>query len=380
VREPPANLADETLRACLRESYGLAVAEITFLPLGHDPSAWVYRARTADSGDYFVKVRLSVTNEAGVLIPRYLRDQGIKYVVAPIPTLSRAPWANADGYAVLLYPFIDGATGMERGMSDRQWIDYGVLLRQVHDTAVMPDLARVMPRESYAPVGADSIERLDADVGADADARTFDDPAAKDLAMTWWAHRADIRTLLERAVDLGQRLARAAPPFVLCHADIHTANVQLDAGGQVWFVDWDETVLAPRERDLMFVVGGGISTRLVGPREEALFFQGYGQGYGATTVDPLALTYYRYAWAVADVGAYGEEVFYRPDLGPVTRRAAVEQFQSLFAPGNIVSLAFASDADAASRPAGDAVAEPSPLRRRQPTRCQPMPDREGGPA
>ncbi len=143
--------------------------------------------------------------------------------------------------------------------------------------------------------------------------------------------------LLDRAEDLGRRLARAAPPFVLCHADIHTANVLLDADGRVWFVDWDEAVLAPRERDLMFVVGG-ISSTLVGPREEALFFR----GYGATTVDPLSLAYYRYAWAVGDIGAFGEEVFFRPDLGPETKRAAADLFMGLFRPGEIVALAFAS--------------------------------------
>ena len=42
-------------------------------------------------------------------------------------------------------------------------------------------------------------------------------------------------------------------------------------------------------------------------------------------VDPLALTQYRYAWAVSDIGAFGAQVFLRPDLGPVSRRAAVER-------------------------------------------------------
>src|SRR5204862_121166 len=98
--------------------------------------------------------------------------------------------------------------------------------------------------------------------------------------------------------------------------------------------DWDDTILAPRERDLMFVVGG-ISSRLVGPREEALFLQ----GYGAVAVDPLALAYYRYTWATSDIGAYGEQVCFRPDLGPATRREAVDRFRTVFAAGNIVSIA-----------------------------------------
>ncbi len=335
MREPPANLSAETLRAALRDGYGLAVDELTFLPLGHDSAAWVYRAGASDDSSYFLKVRLRVTNEPGLLVPRYLRDQGITHVIAPLPATTGALWTTAGDYAIILYPFVAGATGMERGMSEQQWIDYGALLRQVHAVAIPPDLARIMRRETFVPDGAAAIRRLDAHIGT----RDFDGPTASALATFWRARREEIGTLLQRATGLGRRLAEVAPPFMLCHADAHTNNVLLDDGGQVWMVDWDETVLAPKERDLMFAMGGGISTELVGPRDEELFLQ----GYGAATVDPLGLAYYRYAWAVSDIGAYGEEVFLRPDLGLVTRHAAVEIFKSLFRPGEIVSLAFAAD-------------------------------------
>ncbi|MDB5056881.1 MAG: aminoglycoside phosphotransferase [Chloroflexi bacterium] len=140
---------------------------------------------------------------------------------------------------------------------------------------------------------------------------------------------------MERAEDLGRRLAGRALPFVLCHADIHIANVLLDAGGQVWIVDWDETMLAPKERDLMFVLGGGISRSWVGPRDEEVFLQGYGE----TAVDSQAIAYYRTAWAVSDIGEYGMQVVARPDLGAVSRRAALDTFKGLFQPGQIVVLA-----------------------------------------
>jgi spectinomycin phosphotransferase len=333
VREPPADLSEETLRTCLRARYGLAVAELAFLPLGHDSAAWVYRVWAADGSSYFLKVRLRMANEAGLLVPRYLQDHGIARVIAPLPTLERALWTTADGYALILYPFVAGRTGKDQGMSEQQWVDYGALLRQVHATAVTPELERIMQRDSFSPAWAATVERLDALIGV----RAFDDPGANVIATFWQARREEIRTLLARVEELGRRLARRAPPLILCHADIHTANVLLDAEQRVWIVDWDETILAPRERDLMFVVGG-ISRTLVGPRQEALFFR----GYGAVDVDPLALAYYRYAWAVGDIGAYGEQVFDRPDLGPETRSEAVDRFLSLFAPGNIVAIAFGS--------------------------------------
>jgi spectinomycin phosphotransferase len=148
----------------------------------------------------------------------------------------------------------------------------------------------------------------------------------------------EISALVERAEDLGRRLQAAGLPAVLCHADAHTANVLIDSADNLWVVDWDETVLAPKERDLMFVMGGGISTDLVGPREEAWFFQGYGDA----PVDPLALAYYRYAWSVQDIGSFGEQVFFTPEAGVETRRDAMRIFMRLFQPGQIVRLAFAT--------------------------------------
>ena len=333
MREPPANLANDTLHACLRDRYRLAVVELAFLPLGHDASAWVYRARAADGGAYFVKARRGGVNEAGLAVPRYLHERGIARVDAPLPTSAGALWTAAGDYALVLYPFVPGATGMERGMTARQWADYGAQLRRVHDTTVGGDLARLLRRDDFTSARAEKVRRLDAHIGV----RAFDEPAARELAAFWRERRRAILTLMDRAEDLGRRLAEAALPLVLCHADIHTANVLLDAEGRVWLVDWDEAVFAPRERDLMFMVGG-ISRKLVGPEDEEHFFR----GYGGTGVDPLALAYYRYAWAVGDIGAFGAEVFFRPDPGRDTKRAAADSFIGLFQPGEIVELACSS--------------------------------------
>jgi spectinomycin phosphotransferase len=287
-----------------------------------------------DDTTYFLKVRRRVTNKPILFVPRYLHDQGLAQVIAPLRTNTQTLWTEVDGYALILYPFVAGTTGMDHGMALSQWIAYGAILRQIHATSLPPDLAQLMQRETFVPAGAGLARDLEAHIGG----QTFADPAAQTLATFWHERRDEIHTLVERAEELGRRLAQRAPQFVLCHADIHTANVLLDADGQVWIVDWDETVLAPKERDLMFVVGSGISDRLVGPRDEELFFR----GYGATTLDPLALAYYRYAWAVGDIGAFSAQVFFRPDLGQITRRTAVDLFMSLFLPGQIVALAFAS--------------------------------------
>jgi spectinomycin phosphotransferase len=161
----------------------------------------------------------------------------------------------------------------------------------------------------------------------------------QDLATVWHERREAIHTLVDRAEELGRRLAQRPSPFVLCHADIHTNNVLLDAEGQIWIVDWDDTVLAPKERDLMFVVGGGLSRAMVGHREEELFLQ----GYGATPLDHLALTYYRYARAVSDLSYNCDQVVLRPDLSLAIRRSAVGRVLTMFQPDRIIALARALD-------------------------------------
>src|SRR5205085_9283021 len=108
MREPPVNLSNDTLCVCLHTHYGLAVADLTFLPLGHDSSAWVYHVRTADDTPYFLKVRKAVTNPSSLLVPRYLHDHGVAQVIAPLPTATQTVWAEVDVYALILYPFIAG--------------------------------------------------------------------------------------------------------------------------------------------------------------------------------------------------------------------------------------------------------------------------------
>ena len=57
--EPPVINA-EKISACLKTHYGVAIAEVVFLPLGADPDTGVYRAVANDDTAYFVKLRRGV--------------------------------------------------------------------------------------------------------------------------------------------------------------------------------------------------------------------------------------------------------------------------------------------------------------------------------
>jgi spectinomycin phosphotransferase len=112
----------------------------------------------------------------------------------------------------------------------------------------------------------------------------------------------------------------------------------------MFIIDWDEAILAPRERDLMFVLEYASRATKAGNNPTDLFFEGYGN----TEVKQLVHTYYRYEWVVQDLGGYGESVFYISEFGDVTKRDAVQRIKGMFAPGGVVNTAYEADVKLAS--------------------------------
>lgn len=330
--EPPA-LAENEILGALRAGYGLETRALTFLPLGQDDAAWVYRV-TLPERDYFLKLRRNGLNLASLAVPRYLRDQGVTQVVAPLPNLSGALYHAFDSYRLILYPFIDDAQPLPSGRADAQWRRFGAALRQMHDLALSPELTFLLRRETFEPPANALAARLDNLISVTG----FADPLQRELAAFWRHRQSEIRGCVARAADYGRRLAaRPAPALCVCHADPHWDNVLVDAHEQLWLVDWDDALLAPRERDLMFVIGG-ISADWATARDTGLFLE----GYGPVEVDPLALAYYRADWAVQDLASYAERVLLAPALGEATRREALTIFKGLFAAGEIVEKALGS--------------------------------------
>jgi spectinomycin phosphotransferase len=183
------------------------------------------------------------------------------------PAPSRPTWV-LDRFALALYPVVNAGRGAEVGLSPAQWRQLGAALARVHATPQTPELTRLVGREGFWPSRRELLRELEAVVAGP----TGDDPVAGELAAFWQAGKDVIDALVDRADRLGRQAARAPSQHVLCRADLHTWNVLVDGGGQLWIVDWDEAVLAPPERDLMFVVGG-IGHGLVGPSDTKHFFE-----------------------------------------------------------------------------------------------------------
>jgi spectinomycin phosphotransferase len=327
------NLQDEKIIACLRDAYGLQIAEIMFLPLGADAYAGVYRAMTTDGTPYFVKLRSRNFDTISVEVPKFLSDSGISQIIAPIATVSGTLSAQLGEFHVILYPFIEGVNGWKVALSDTQWKIYGQTLKHIHSLKLPRTLADHIPRETYSPYWRERVRQFQ----AQAEDTVFAEPVAAGLAQFLKEKKRNIGHLIQRAEDLGAVLQNQTTDNVLCHSDIHLGNLLIN-GETFYIVDWDQPILAPKERDLMFI-GGGIGNGQFRPeQEEALFYAGYGQ----TDIDLVALAYYRYERIVEDFAAYSEEILLT-DEGREDRPEGLRRVMSQFQAGAVIDMAYRAE-------------------------------------
>jgi spectinomycin phosphotransferase len=256
-------------------------------------------------------------------------------VVAPLPTRSGALWVPFGAFNLILYPFIEARTGMDAGLTRPQWTELGRALRKLHALDPPPHIRSSVLRESFdAPYWVAEMRRLQVRI----DGAAWRDAIDAELAAFWTHRRDQMYRLMTRTLALGRELLAVPREFVLCHSDIHTANVLVESKGALHIVDWDQPVFAPKERDLMFF-GAGLGS-LTGDADDASHFY---EGYGPTAIDRAAFAYYRYAWVMQDWVACGAEVLLYDELGEVTRRNSLRSFVAMFAPGNVVDVAYTSD-------------------------------------
>ena len=322
------NIPDELIISRLQEEYKLRLVELTFLPIGADSRTAVYRVVTADGTAYFLKLRRNF-NEVIVLIPLFLKENGVREIISPIATKSKQYWADFGDYKLILYPFIEGKDGFERELTDQHRQRLGAAFKGIHAAQLPPELKKLVKRETFSAEWREDMKSYQAQV----EDKGFDEPTAAKLAEFMKSNRNEIIHLVERAERLASELQSNPPELALCHSDIHGGNILISNAGELYIVDWDDPILAPKERDLMFV-GGGIDSIWKSKREEAVFYEGYGK----TEINLVALAYHRYERIIEDLVVICEQLL-STDEGGADRERSLGWFRSNFEPGSTIEIA-----------------------------------------
>ncbi|MBA2651152.1 MAG: phosphotransferase [Tatlockia sp.] len=324
------SLSDQLIIDCLRTHYGIPVETLTFLPLGADTDASVYKAEAQDRRSYFVKLKRGHHHDIGIAIVQLLHKVGIQQIIPPVKTIKGQPTQRIDDFTLIVYPFIEGKDGFTRTLTDEHWLTLGKTLRKIHEINLPSSIKERIRHEAYSPKWREVIRSLYPHI----EATPIGDQIALKLLAFIKKNILTIKRLVNRAEQLAQILQNETPLFVLCHSDIHGGNVLIDDDETIYIVDWDDPIMAPKERDLMFI-GGGVANVWNKPHEEALFYKGYEK----VAVNITLLAYYRHERIVEDIAIYGQDLLLST-AGGENRLEMYQHFIDMFEPRGVIDIAF----------------------------------------
>jgi spectinomycin phosphotransferase len=299
VRDLPEELETSPLIDSLADGWGFDVETIDYAAVGFGSYHWIAtdfkgtrRFVTVDDLDH--KPWLGETPESVFEGLRRsfdtavaLRDAGLDFVVAPIPT-SRRETVRRTGsrYAVALFPFVEGQAspyGQYDTLDERAAV--AAMLAELH--LATPIVGRLARRIDLDVPGRGDLESGLRDVNQEWSGGPFSEPARQELGR----HASDMAELLGLRDRLSRDVARRSVKWVVTHGEPHAANVMRTDQGRV-LIDWDTVALAPPERDLWMVLDD--------TADEARI---YADATGDLP-DQVAVDFFRLAWDLADLAAF----------------------------------------------------------------------------
>jgi spectinomycin phosphotransferase len=213
---------------------------------------------------------------------------------------------------VIVYPFHDGESSWT-GITSEHWKIVGTIFQQIHRVRLEPAGFPSLRKETFDPTAYTRwVRAFEAQHLSSRDSGSASQHA---LRADWLAHQSTIHTAITTLEKLAEVLQKRAGPYVICHADLHASNLIRDQAGHVFVIDWDEVMLAPKERDFIFV----------GQTQADEFWEGYGQ----VEIDWVALTYYCWERVVQDLIVCAQNVFSRDDLEEETRADIAQLFHEI---------------------------------------------------
>lgn len=247
------------LADALRRDYGLSVERLTFVPKGQ--VAYSYIVTCTDGARYYLKV-LDDSRLARISAGRFdfylpltdrLYTEGVfRYLTYPIRTLGGALYTAFDAHPLILFDFIEGENPDEAMLhASAVWRQLARHVATIHNCASHLAIDCPYVETFVIPFEAalcDGLCALDSITGGDGEGRL----ALRDLLLP---HQGTILGYLEQVHRLADRARDLNPPLVLCHTDIHGLNLLLSAAGDLYILDWEGAMLAPREHDLFMFTG-----------------------------------------------------------------------------------------------------------------------------
>jgi spectinomycin phosphotransferase len=286
VRALPEEFDAGELEDLLADGWGFDVEAADFAAVGGGSYHWVVRDPagtrrfvTVDDLDrkpWFGDTRESVfeglTGAFDTAVA--LRDGGLDFVVAPIPT-SRGETLRPVGqrYTIALFPFMDGQPGLFGEYDPAERAAIVTMLAELH-RATPPVSARRIELELP---GRRELESALRELNQRWSAGPLSEPARQLLARDA-SYVAELLALFDR---LSAEVGSSGANWVVTHGEPHGGNL-MRTGQTYALIDWDTVAVAPPERDLWMLADDETGSE----------------------VDQVAVDFFHLTWDLSDIAAF----------------------------------------------------------------------------
>ncbi|MFN0282898.1 MAG: phosphotransferase [Kineosporiaceae bacterium] len=253
----PEELSDDDVARGLNDGWFLDGVRLEYAPVGFGSYHWQVGtrgakwfataddlwARRTDDTEPTAAVRHRLT--AALSAARSLRDAGLGFVVAPVPTASGEMLHRlSERYVLALYPFVAGRThswGAYRDRDERVAVLRRLATLHGVDRGAHEDAAE----DDFALPGLGALRSAAADLRTRWEGGPFAEPARALLAR----YVGPLEQALDRYAGLVTSVRDNGAGLVVTHGEPHRGNtIATDTG--VVLIDWDTLLVAPPERDL----------------------------------------------------------------------------------------------------------------------------------
>jgi len=310
----------------IKKEYDISIINIEQLNLGIDINSTLYKAYSIDQKMYFLKIRSGEFYEASIKIPFWFsKHSGSKNIINPIETKDKKLYVKTLSFTIAIFPFIDGKSGWDINLTNDQFIQFGEFMKKLHSSILPKKYLKNIYTANYNQEYRNNVKEYLQNM----DIQSKDNIVIKELEI----NKNTIMEIINFMENTTDEIFYEKQNICLCHGDIHAGNI-LIGNDNIYIVDWDTLILAPKEKDLMFI-GGGIGRKWNTESELEYFYKGYGQ---ETKINKTLLKYYRCERIIQDIFyLYNEIISSKTDNKEKMLR--LEIIKQKFEPKNVVEMA-----------------------------------------
>jgi Ser/Thr protein kinase RdoA (MazF antagonist) len=251
-------IGTEALTQIIWKGYGITITSLHFLQRGWGGDC--YKAETPNGESFFIKLHdrsASIDTAASsrvfyLPLLDQLYTKGILLNIPhPIPTLECKYSLCISSGELVITNFIDGKVIGFGPLPEEITVKLSKFIGVLHSSRAQLDLEHPFIERFWVPSNDLFLKIFEGLEAVDA----VNQSGRQLLREVLNPHKAEVFAYLERIKKSLMYVENVNKPMVVCHTDLHGANLMTDDNGNLNILDWENALIAPMEHDLIFFAG-----------------------------------------------------------------------------------------------------------------------------